>query len=189
MSCIAVGAFMGAISSGAKVGLMCVGCVVGFFVLLVVVIIITDAAEERQKKAERDAEWDARPPARWGLRQHILDERGVDIIYFDAWREFSGHHPSHIHGIQYEMDVAYHDYQKALYKLENNDNEQHRIAALEKGRTLCATYRWTRGEAEVFIDGEPVSIPAVDTLTKDDLQSINNDISEYNCRMHTCGIG
>ena len=59
------------------------------------------------------------------------------------------------------------DYESALDNLEREDTKQNRIAALEKGRTLCATSREiAHGEAAV---------------TAVDEQMITNDINARTC--------
>ena len=62
-----------------------------------------------------------------------------------------------------KYNVAYYAYKTALDDLEREDNKENRIAALEKGRTVCAMYR-------EFNEGES-HITAVDE------QSITNDIN------------
>ena len=125
---------MGITYSDAEVGLMCVGSVVGFVLLVVYKVKKQDAADERKKKIRAEKE----------LRRKKAEQEALEIY-----------------------EAARLDYELALDNLEREDSNQNRIAALEKGRTLCATYReLAHGEAAV---------------TAVDEQSITNDINARTC--------
>ena len=68
-----------------------------------------------------------------------------------------------------EYNAAYHAYITALDGLEREDAKENRIAALEKGRTVCAMYDEVYAMYHEFRVGEP-NIPTVNE------QSLTNDI-------------